>query len=103
MLAEAGSRANDATSSRKRIASEMAIDGCIENDIVCSGGLHELDDKGLLAAARCGRTWAFGELCRPHARKVFAIAYRITKNREDAEDALQDSYLRAFVHIGEFD
>jgi RNA polymerase sigma-70 factor (ECF subfamily) len=36
-------------------------------------------------------------------KKILQAAYRITKNREDAEDARQDSFLRAFLHIKDFD
>ena len=57
----------------------------------------------LLAAARRGRAAAFEALCRPHTAKLLKVAFCITRNREDAEDALQDSLLRAYVHISGFD
>src|SRR5215469_17067700 len=57
----------------------------------------------LLAAALRGRTDAFEALCRPHAAKLLKVAFYITRNREDAEDALQDSLLRAYAHISGFD
>src|SRR5215469_12279974 len=43
------------------------------------------------------------ELGRVHSEKILRTVYRITRNREDAEDALQDSLLNAFVHIRDFD
>ena len=46
---------------------------------------------------------ALEELWRTHYRQILQIAYRITNNREDAEDALQDSFLRAHVHLHTFD
>lgn len=45
----------------------------------------------------------FDELIAPHAQKVFRIAYRITRNREDAEDAMQEAFLQAFAHFDDFD
>jgi len=57
----------------------------------------------LLAAARRGRADAFEALCRPHTAKLLKVAFSVTRNREDAEDALQDSLLRAYAHISGFD
>jgi len=63
----------------------------------------ELDERGLVSAAKHGQTVAFDVLCERLAPRILRSLYRITKNREDAEDALQDSFLRAFVHITDFD
>ena len=60
-------------------------------------------EQGLLAAAKQGQTEAFGALCEPLARKLVQSAQRITRNREDAEDALQDAFMSAFIHIKNFD
>src|SRR5215469_3850680 len=57
----------------------------------------------LLAAALRGRTDAFEALCRPHTANLLKVAFNVTRNREDAEDALQDSLLRAYAHISGFD
>jgi len=57
----------------------------------------------LLAAARRGSAEAFEALCRPHTAKLLKAAFYITRNREDAEDALQDALLRAYAHINSFD
>lgn len=56
----------------------------------------------LLAQAKRGRADAFEALCHPNMSRLFTAAFRITQNREDAEDAVQDSLVRAFVRIGEF-
>ena len=45
----------------------------------------------------------FDELAGPHAKRIFRTAYRITRNRQDAEDAVQDALLQAFVHLEHFD
>ena len=57
----------------------------------------------LLATAKSGETAALDTLYRAHAEKLFRTVHRITRNREDAEDAVQDSLLRAFVHLKSFD
>jgi len=62
-----------------------------------------LEDGRLVAAAKIGHTAAFDELCRRHAEKIFHVAHRITRNREDAEDVVQESFLRAFIHLKGFD
>jgi RNA polymerase sigma factor (sigma-70 family) len=61
------------------------------------------DEKRLVAAAKYGQTAAFDVLCERLTPRILRTLFRITKNREDAEDALQDSFLRGFLHIGEFD
>jgi RNA polymerase sigma-70 factor (ECF subfamily) len=65
--------------------------------------LQNCDQLGLLAQARSGHSEAFDALCQPHKRRLLRNTYRITRNREDAEDALQNSFLRAFLHINKFD
>jgi len=57
----------------------------------------------LVSAAKSGHQAAFGELCERHAKRIFHTTLRVTRNREDAEDALQDSFLSAFVHLRNFD
>jgi RNA polymerase sigma-70 factor, ECF subfamily len=59
-------------------------------------------DHALVTAAKRGDTHAFENLMLRHKRKVFAIALRITKNREDAEDVVQESFHKAFLHLGGF-
>jgi RNA polymerase sigma-70 factor (ECF subfamily) len=56
----------------------------------------------LVTAAKRGDTHAFEKLMSRHKRRVFAVALRITKNREDAEDVVQESFHKAFLHLGSF-
>ena len=63
---------------------------------------REPEEGQLLASAKSGQAAAFAELCQPHAEKILRATYRITKNREDAEDAVQDSFLKALLHIEHF-
>ena len=60
-------------------------------------------EQVLVTAAKQGQAEAFGALCQPLARKLIRIAERITRNREDAQDALQDAFLSAFLHVKSFD
>jgi RNA polymerase sigma-70 factor (ECF subfamily) len=62
-----------------------------------------MNEASLLAEAKNGETAAFDTLCRAHAEKLFRTVHRITRNREDAEDAVQDSLFRAFLNIKSFD
>jgi len=63
----------------------------------------QLGEAQLVAAAKAGHQAAFGELYARHTQKIFRATLRITRNREDAEDALQDTFLSALVHLGSFD
>lgn len=70
-----------------------------------SGANHTVQhpsEAHLLAQAKRGSADAFEALCRANTAKLFNVAFRITQNREDAEDAVQDSLMRAFVRIGDF-
>ena len=62
-----------------------------------------INEATLLATARSGEAAALDTLYRAHAEKLFRTVHRITRNREDAEDAVQDSLLRAFLHLKSFD
>jgi RNA polymerase sigma factor (sigma-70 family) len=61
------------------------------------------DDAMLVAVALSGDPSAFVELSRRHSRGVFLRVYRITNNWQDAEDVLQESLMRAFVHLHRFE
>jgi len=62
-----------------------------------------INEASLLATAKSGEAAALDTLYRAHAEKLFRTVHRITRNREDAEDAVQDSLLRAFLHLKGFD
>jgi RNA polymerase sigma factor (sigma-70 family) len=64
---------------------------------------QQSSDSQLLSAAKKGDQAAFGELFERHAKKIFHSTLRITRNREDAEDALQDCFLSGLVHLNDFD
>jgi RNA polymerase sigma-70 factor, ECF subfamily len=60
-------------------------------------------DDVLIAAARSRDHVAFVELWARHSKMGFNMAYRITGNREDAEDVIQDAWPSAYVHLNTFD
>src|SRR5512146_2552487 len=60
------------------------------------------DEAVLVSAARKGDIGAFEELVRRYDRNVFRIAQHITQNREDAEDVVQDAFLKAYQNLGQF-
>jgi RNA polymerase sigma factor (sigma-70 family) len=62
-----------------------------------------ISDEGLVAVAKMGHRTAFDELHKRHAAKMFRVAHRITRHREDAEDAVQESFLNAYVHLKNFE
>src|SRR4249920_4174478 len=57
----------------------------------------------VLARARKGDSDAFRELVEQHSRSAFRLAYRMTRNEQDAEDVVQESFLRAYRHLGRFE
>jgi RNA polymerase sigma-70 factor, ECF subfamily len=59
-------------------------------------------DVELASVAQAGLAAAFVELYHLHAQRVFRLAMRITKNREDAEDVTQECFLRAFESLNSF-
>jgi RNA polymerase sigma-70 factor, ECF subfamily len=60
------------------------------------------DEPVLVAAAKAGDISAFETLVGRYERKIFRLTQNITQNREDAEDAMQEAFLKAFQHLGEF-
>jgi RNA polymerase sigma-70 factor (ECF subfamily) len=60
------------------------------------------DESSLVRAAKAGSMEAFEQLIRRYDRNVFRIAQHITQNREDAEDVVQDAFLKAFQNLSGF-
>src|SRR5216683_897585 len=75
----------------------------VETYATSMGGAHGLSDQSLVEAAKLGHSTAFDTLSERYRQQLFRAAHRITRSREDAEDAVQDSLLRAFVHMRDFD
>src|SRR3954454_363861 len=60
------------------------------------------EESALVTQAREGDTVAFAELVRRYEGKIFRLAQHITQNREDAEDVLQESFMKAYEHLDQF-
>jgi RNA polymerase sigma-70 factor (ECF subfamily) len=73
------------------------------NGAIISHSPKQMSDEWLVLAARDGSANAFAELRARHSSKILRMTYRITRNWEDAEDALQDSFLKAFLHLNKFE
>jgi RNA polymerase sigma-70 factor, ECF subfamily len=71
-------------------------------ETVRRGGINQDPDAGLVAATKSGDSHAFEKLVSRYERRVFAVAQRITKNREDAEDVVQETFYKAFLHLDGF-
>ena len=60
------------------------------------------DESTLVAQAKAGDQNAFAELVNRYERKIYRLAKNITRNDEDAEDVLQDAFLKAYTHLDNF-
>ncbi len=63
-----------------------------------SAGDHELVER-----ARQGDTEAFGRLVKHHSAMLFQVAFRLTGNEANAEDVVQEAFIRAYRKIDRFD
>jgi RNA polymerase sigma-70 factor (ECF subfamily) len=61
------------------------------------------DDSTLIVAAQRGDLHAFGEIVRRYQATVFGVCWRLLGERNDAEDAAQESFLRAYTRLYTFD
>ncbi|MFZ0637572.1 MAG: sigma-70 family RNA polymerase sigma factor [Candidatus Acidiferrales bacterium] len=60
------------------------------------------DELSLVTAARAGDITAFESLVNRYERKIFRLGMNITGNREDAEDVMQEAFLKAYEHLPGF-
>jgi RNA polymerase sigma-70 factor (ECF subfamily) len=59
-------------------------------------------DVALVERVRAGDVAAYDTLVRKYERQIFRIAQHITQNREDAEDVMQDAFLKAYEKLDQF-
>ena len=60
------------------------------------------EELELVTQARRGESSAFSTLIRRYEGKIFRLAMNITQNREDAEDVLQEAFIKAYEHLDQF-
>ena len=65
-------------------------------------GVEQTDELALVEASRTGDGRAFSELVERYERKIYRLAKHITQNDEDAEDVLQESFMKAYTHLDSF-
>ena len=61
------------------------------------------DESVLVEQAKAGDQQAFSELVSRYQRKIYRLAKNITRNDEDAEDVLQEAFLKAYEHLDKFE
>jgi RNA polymerase sigma-70 factor, ECF subfamily len=93
--ANAGSRAGN------RLGSQL-LSRSSRRESRCACGDSDVSDDDLINAAQRGDENAFMELCRRHSVVAKKKIFSIVRNREDAEDVLQDTLLRAYTHLTSF-
>jgi len=64
--------------------------------------LAGFEEAEVVALAREGDARAFSELVRRYEGKIFRLAQHVTQNREDAEDVLQETFMKAYEHLDQF-
>jgi RNA polymerase sigma-70 factor, ECF subfamily len=89
----AGLEREDATAPPERGAS---------GDAAASSALSSAQELLLVERSRNGEPEAFSELVNHYERRIFRLAKRITQNDEDAEDVLQESFLKAYQNLDHF-
>jgi RNA polymerase sigma-70 factor (ECF subfamily) len=63
----------------------------------------ELSDEAVVTAVRAGNRDAFRFLVERYSRSVFRLGYRMTGNEQDAEDVVQEAFLRAFKQLNRYE
>ena len=86
---------------------KVNLSGSAPTPIAGEGVVHLVDvlpdaDAGLVAEVKCGKLEAFEELVRRHSQLIYRTLTAILGNPAEAQDAMQDTLLSAFKHIGGF-
>jgi RNA polymerase sigma-70 factor (ECF subfamily) len=86
--------------SRYLPACEPVADGIVRRSAVTAGAGEESE---LVARARAGDRQAFEQLARLHADRLYAVALRVSGDRHEAEEVVQEMFLRAWRNLGRFE
>src|SRR5437588_1647575 len=63
----------------------------------------EITDAAIVAQVLAGDREAFRLLVERHTRSIYNVAYRMTENQQDAEEIVQETFLRAYKSLGRFE
>ncbi len=66
------------------------------------GAMDKLGDKELVARAAAGNKEAYRLLVEKYQKKSFAIAFEVTRSQEDAEDVVQEAFVKAYLSLSNF-
>jgi RNA polymerase sigma-70 factor (ECF subfamily) len=80
----------------------MATTNVLFSSTSCAAAAPEYDDMALVHACKDGDAAAFEQLVKRYDAKLFRIAQHITHNREDAQDAVQEAFLKVFRKLSQF-
>jgi RNA polymerase sigma-70 factor (ECF subfamily) len=69
---------------------------------IAEPGSDRDQDAAAISQVLAGNPGAFEELVRKYDRRIYRVTLAITQNKEDAEDAMQDAFLKALEHLGQF-
>src|SRR6476660_5761047 len=64
---------------------------------------NSLTDAEVVERVRAGETALFEILMRRHNQRVYRVARSVVKDEAEAEDVMQQAYINAFVHLGQFE
>lgn len=74
----------------------------VDANPIASAAVKADDEAVFVRAAKRGDVNAFETLVNRYENKIFRLALNITQNREDAEDVMQEAFLKSFEHLDEF-
>jgi RNA polymerase sigma-70 factor, ECF subfamily len=80
----------------------MGMTSVVFNSTSCTAAERVYDDMALVHACKDGDADAFEQLVKRYDRKLFRIAQHITHNREDAQDVVQEAFLKVFRKLTQF-
>jgi RNA polymerase sigma-70 factor (ECF subfamily) len=80
----------------------MEAASVIGNSITGAAARAALDDMALVHACKSGDAAAFEQLLKRYDRRLLSIAQNVTHNREDAQDAVQEAFLKVFRRLAQF-
>ena len=87
----------------KEVNPDVALERQIPEPELAGDFVPDDPDFEIVARVRNGETDAFEELVRKHGRRVYRSLVGILGSAEEAEDALQDAFLKAFQHLPNFE
>src|SRR5215510_3424336 len=80
----------------------MGTTSVIGNSITGAAARAAFDDMALVHACKRGDAAAFEQLVKRYDRRLLSIAQNVTHNREDAQDAVQEAFLKVFRRLTQF-